>query len=393
MTPKVGLSFVVDPAFTHAVRPLFEDGLVQALEWDVDCMWGLGDGHRAPPAWAEDLLDAYAADGALYGHSVFQSPLGAAWQPRHAAWLDSFAIEVGRRPFRHITEHACFFTGGPFVLGPMLPAPPVDATVALGRERLYAMAAIAKCPIGLENLAGALGTADVVAQGALLDAMVAPLDGVLVLDVHNLYVVATNLGLDPIAVLDHFPLHRVRELHVAGGQRTRPSSGPRTRLLDGHDGPVPEPVFPRGRGRLPRAARADPRPPRRRRPAPRRLPPPRPHRRGLRPAGRLHRPDPATRHRAAGHRRLARGPRRLPGHALDPARRRTQRGRGHRRPRRHPRARSAARLRRRLRRAQRRAGRRADPALGPPRPGPQRPPAQLATRRMTRRARPTRRSS
>jgi uncharacterized protein (UPF0276 family) len=244
MTPKVGLSFVVDPAFTHAVRPLFEDGLVQALEWDVDCMWGLGDGHRAPPAWAEDLLDAYAADGALYGHSVFQSPLGAAWQPRHAAWLDSFAIEVGRRPFRHITEHACFFTGGPFVLGPMLPAPPVDATVALGRERLYAMAAIAKCPIGLENLAGALGTADVVAQGALLDAMVAPIDGVLVLDVHNLYVVATNLGLDPIAVLDHFPLHRVRELHVAGGQRTRPTSGPRTLLLDGHDGPVPEPVFP-----------------------------------------------------------------------------------------------------------------------------------------------------
>jgi hypothetical protein len=57
-------------------------------------------------------------------------------------------------------------------------------------------------------------------------------------------VVATNLGLDPIAVLESFPLHRVRELHVAGGQRTRPTTGPRTLLLDGHDGPVPEPVFP-----------------------------------------------------------------------------------------------------------------------------------------------------
>jgi hypothetical protein len=64
----------------------------------------------------------------------------------------------------------------------------------------------------------------------------------LLLDVHNLYCQAVNYDRDPIALMDRYPLTRVRELHVAGGTIATTKSGPFRR--DGHDGHVPPDVLP-----------------------------------------------------------------------------------------------------------------------------------------------------
>ncbi|HVI54497.1 MAG TPA: DUF692 domain-containing protein [Luteibacter sp.] len=59
----------------------------------------------------------------------------------------------------------------------------------------------------------------------------------LLLDVNNVYVSATNHGLNPDDWLDGLPLERVRQVHLAGHSQGRDM------LIDTHDAPVPDPVW------------------------------------------------------------------------------------------------------------------------------------------------------
>jgi uncharacterized protein (UPF0276 family) len=63
--------------------------------------------------------------------------------------------------------------------------------------------------------------------------------------VHNLWAQCLNLGLDAASLIDSYPLERIRELHVSGGDwyelETEPHKGPFR--LDSHDHPVPEEAF------------------------------------------------------------------------------------------------------------------------------------------------------
>ena len=63
----------------------------------------------------------------------------------------------------------------------------------------------------------------------------------LLLDVNNIFVSATNHGWDAQAYLEGLPLHRVRQIHLAGHtQRTIDGRG---LLVDTHDQPVPDGVW------------------------------------------------------------------------------------------------------------------------------------------------------
>lgn len=63
----------------------------------------------------------------------------------------------------------------------------------------------------------------------------------LLLDVNNVFVSATNLGFDPSAYIDRFPLDAVGELHLAGHAVLDDGDGPL--LVDSHSGPVAEAVW------------------------------------------------------------------------------------------------------------------------------------------------------
>lgn len=69
-------------------------------------------------------------------------------------------------------------------------------------------------------------------EWAFLDAVCARTGCALLLDVNNVFVSATNHGLDPLACLDAVPTHRVRQVHLAGH-----SAGTEL-LIDTHDRPV-----------------------------------------------------------------------------------------------------------------------------------------------------------
>lgn len=238
---RVGLMLHPAEDLREAMIPLFEAGVVDALEWSIDIGWG---GVGTPP-WCEALLGAYEAAGRLYAHGVEFSLLSARLEPRQERWLEQLRDEVAGRSYQHLSEHYGFMTAGRFTNGTPLPHPFTDAAVALGRERIQMLREVSGLEVGLENLAFAFGARDVEDQPAFVEALLEPSDGFLLLDVHNLYCQAVNYGFDPIELMERYPLSRVRELHVAGGQLAYPASDPEGRAFrrDGHDDVVPDGAF------------------------------------------------------------------------------------------------------------------------------------------------------
>src|SRR5687768_16000202 len=131
MAPRVGLNLSMTEGFRVAAMPLFDEGLVDAVEWDLDEPWGGGLAERENPAWIEALTQLYADDDALYGHGVWFSFLSADWQRRQTRWLQQLAAECRRRRYRHVSEHFGFFSGGPVSRCAMLTMPRTAATVRL----------------------------------------------------------------------------------------------------------------------------------------------------------------------------------------------------------------------------------------------------------------------
>ncbi len=243
--PRVGLSLMPDADFRVAVAPLFDEGLVTAIEWTTDAGWP----PYTVPRWIERLLDFYGGAGRLYAHGFGLSPLSGGAGRSTAEWLEQMEREVRLRSYRHVSEHLCFLRSGIARAGDLakagpLPMPMTARTIALGRARLEELARVTGLPVGLENLATSLSVRDALDQGAFLDALLEPIDGFVLLDVHNLFCQAATFELDPIALLETYPLGRVREIHVSGGSWCETSVDPsRPVRRDTHDGDVPVEVF------------------------------------------------------------------------------------------------------------------------------------------------------
>lgn len=237
MRPHVGLSLMLETGHRDAVLPLFEAGIVDALEWSFDHGW------NGEPAWAGELLDHYAEHGRLWGHGVTMSPGSAEPEPRQSQWLERFATDVACRSYRGVSEHFGFMVAGDRDAGAPLPVPAGPAALEVHVRALERIAAIARVPVGLENLALALHERDALEQGPLVGEILARVDGYLVLDLHNVWCQAMNYGLDVDALVDSYPLDRARCMHVSGGSWwTMPGTDVALRR-DTHDGDVPPEVF------------------------------------------------------------------------------------------------------------------------------------------------------
>lgn len=245
----VGLSLMIEEPFRRAILPLLEQGLVDALEHSFEIGWG-----RHPlPDWAEALLDHYAEAGRLWGHGVMMSPFSVQ-APHQAQWLTRVAEACRRRRYQGVSEHFGFMVAGELDGGAPLPPPPGRATARVGIGALRRLAEATGTPVGLENLALALGEADVRGQGPLLAEVLDAVDGYLHLDVHNLYCQLANFPVDEDELLASYPLHRVRCIHVSGGSWSSPLVDGRARRFrrDTHDDDVPGEVHALLRRVLPR---------------------------------------------------------------------------------------------------------------------------------------------
>jgi uncharacterized protein (UPF0276 family) len=230
----------LDSDMLSACYPLFEEERIQAIEWSFDALFD----HGALPLWFEELLQAYSEAKRLTGHGVFFSLFSGKWLPEQAQWLETLRATTRQFPLEQVTEHFGFMTGNNFHEGAPLAIPYSNTTLRIGRDRLKRIQDAAQCPVGLENLAFAYAIDEVKRHGDFLQELIEPVNGFIILDLHNVYCQAENFGIDTSTLLSLYPLNKVREIHISGGSWEPVASDP-YRLIrrDTHDDAVPAKVF------------------------------------------------------------------------------------------------------------------------------------------------------
>lgn len=230
----------LDKNMLLAALPLFESGKVEGLEWSFDALFKL----PAIPDWFHELLVAYGNEGRLIGHGVYFSLFSGKWMPEQANWLEQLRQFSKTYQFDHVTEHFGFMTGEDFHKGAPISIPFTSSTLAIGKDRLKRIQAACNCPVGLENLAFAYSLDEVKRHGEFLSKLIEPVNGFIILDLHNLFCQLHNFEVGFEEIMALYPLDRVREIHISGGSWEDSMVVPGRRIRrDTHDDPVPDSVF------------------------------------------------------------------------------------------------------------------------------------------------------
>ncbi len=240
--PKILSSIAcnLDANVLLASIPLFESEKVQAIEWSFDTLFSFAE----IPSWFTELVSAFGAENRLIGHGVYFSLFSGKWSKEQADWLIRLGKLCSEYRFDHITEHFGFMTGADFHQGAPLSIPYTSTTLRLGIDRLKRIQAACNCSVGLENLAFSYSIEEVKRHGDFLNELVEPINGFIILDLHNLYCQIHNFDLDFAEIIQQYPLHRVREIHISGGSWEASSIIFDKKVRrDTHDDAVPEVVF------------------------------------------------------------------------------------------------------------------------------------------------------
>ncbi len=230
----------LDTNILQAVLPLFQSEKVQAIEWSFDVLYN----HPKIPRWFVELLVAFGNQNRLIGHGIFFSLFSGKWSAAQQDWLDHLKKISGNFHFDHITEHFGFMTGENFHKGAPIGVPLTAVTLAIGRDRLQRISEACNCPVGLENLAFSYSLEEVKRHGDFLSQLVEPVNGFIILDLHNLYCQMHNFDVEYKEIIKLYPLDLVREIHISGGswEDSEVVKGKKIRR-DTHDDAVPDAVF------------------------------------------------------------------------------------------------------------------------------------------------------
>lgn len=237
---SAAISCNLDANILLAAIPLFESEKIEALEWSFDTLFK----KEVLPNWFNELLHTFANENRLIGHGVFFSIFSAKWLPQQQQWLNHLEQLSTKFKFDHISEHFGFMTGENFHSGAPLSVPFTSQTLAIGQDRLKRIYNACKCPVGIENLAFSYSLDEVKKHGDFLNQLVEPVNGFIILDIHNLYCQTKNFNITFPDILDLYPLQRVREMHISGGswEDSKIVTGKKVRR-DTHDDAVPDEVF------------------------------------------------------------------------------------------------------------------------------------------------------
>ncbi|RYY55266.1 MAG: DUF692 family protein [Chitinophagaceae bacterium] len=238
--PFSSIACNLDTDILTASLPLLEQSKVEGIEWSFDTLFG----STVIPEWFRELLLTYSRAGRLVGHGVFFSLFTGRWLHGQQQWLDQLRKIATEFPFDHVTEHFGFMTGRDFHQGAPINIPFTGSTLAIGRDRLKRIQDAAGCAVGLENLAFAYSLDEVKRHGDFLQQLLLPVNGFIILDLHNLYCQLHNFNMDFEDLIELYPLDKVREIHISGGSFEDSILKPvRSIRRDTHDDRVPEAVF------------------------------------------------------------------------------------------------------------------------------------------------------
>lgn len=221
--------------------------LVDYLEVAPETTWyEARDGELVENAFSARFRDLGARYGKSFvAHGVALSLGDRSDGPRVERWLARLERDRALFDYRWYTDHSGMTCVAGEAVSLPVPVPLTRESAERTRARLDAMRRVAPL-VGLETSAHYFTLGDPLDEPAWLGEVLReqPEAGLL-LDLHNVWTMAQNLGFDARDYLARLDTSRVIELHVSGGSDSDPSWLPegRTLRLDGHDDAVPEPVF------------------------------------------------------------------------------------------------------------------------------------------------------
>jgi len=242
MKPLLGISLMHEHEFLQAALPLFVNNEVEVVEWSFDTILS----EKYKPKWLHDLLKEYSENNRLIGHGVRYSLFDAKWTKRQDAWLQKLETELDRYSYNHITEHFGFMSSNDFHKGAPLPVSLNKTALRVGHDRIKRLQkAAGDLAVGIENLAFAFSMDDVKRQGEFLHKLIKPINGFLILDLHNIYCQSENFEINFLDIVKSYPLDKVQEIHISGGswQNSVYSKSIKKVRRDTHDDKVPSILF------------------------------------------------------------------------------------------------------------------------------------------------------
>jgi uncharacterized protein (UPF0276 family) len=141
------------------------------------------------------------------------------------------------------SEHLAWSTHDSHFFNDLLPLPYTAATVARVADHIDQVQTTLGRRMLLENPSSYLAFTDSdMSETDFLREVAIKTGCGLLLDVNNVFVSATNLGLDPRAYIDAFPLDAVSEMHLGGHDEDSDDSGA-VLLIDSHGRAMADPVW------------------------------------------------------------------------------------------------------------------------------------------------------
>ena len=196
----------------------------------------MGDGGR-PHAQLRALQDRFALSVHGVGLSIGgEGPLDAA----HLARLKTLCDRTQPASF---SEHLAWSTHGMEYLNDLLPLPYTEETLTRVASHINQVQDVLGRQMLLENPSSYLAFAESdLSETDFLTEIIARTSCGLLLDVNNVFISATNLGLSPQGYIDALPTDHVGEIHVGGHDDDTDDHGAPL-LIDSHGKPVVDPVW------------------------------------------------------------------------------------------------------------------------------------------------------
>lgn len=241
-----GFSLQPDDEFLERCAALIDE--VDCYEVTPETLWfERGDGKLVDNGFFRRFLALRERSGkpfVAHGVGVSMATDSAMDRPRRRRWLARVARDHQVFRFGWWTDHLGASALDGLATTLPVPLPPTSHAAGVVRRRLRAMQRVVP-DVGVENNVGYFFPGDPLDEARFLGGCLAGRRTWLLLDLHNLYTMAQNLGFDTDAWLARVDLGRVIEIHLAGGRPSNARWLPTRRVmrLDSHDDAVPEPVW------------------------------------------------------------------------------------------------------------------------------------------------------
>jgi len=226
--PRIGIGL----RGPHLQELLRGPGRVGILEVHTENYLGGGPARRA--------LERLRRDHAVSLHGVGLSLGGAG--PIHSPHLRRICKLADEIEPSLISEHLSWSGSDGIYLNDLLPLPYTEESLAVLASHVTEVQEALRRPIALENPARVLRyRTSAMSEGEFLAELVRATGCLLLCDVNNLHVSATNLEYDARRELEALPAASVAEIHLAGHHVTELDGRPL--LIDDHGSRIPAPVW------------------------------------------------------------------------------------------------------------------------------------------------------